>query len=206
MKTIIGLANSNCSWCLNAMAERLADRPLVNAVHVNAAAGCLEVDHDHDDPEALVVQIHDDLRGWVTADNGEAVMVDLDVHEETACRLASSKPSDAGNVEESPQGEFASLPLSIRFDPDRPVVANVVSHRSTTVFAVCLDVGQELAPHPAPAELTLMIMEGQPTITVAEAARLSAPGDVVAMGEGVMHSLSAGSQRTVVVGILQAKP
>lgn len=205
MKTVIGLANSNCSFCLNAMAERLAERPLVNAVHVNASAGCLEVDHDHDDPEALVAKIHDDLRGCVTADNGEVVMVEIDVHEESLCRLATS-PVSQGNADESPQAAFASVPSSIRFDPDRPVVANVASHPSTTVFVVCLDVGQELAPHPAPAELALLVMEGRPTITVAEAVQLSAPGDVAVMAQGIMHSLKAGAQRAVVVGVLRAEP
>lgn len=90
MQTIVGLANSNCSWCLNTMSDRLAARPLVRSVHLNAASGCLVVEHDHDDPAALVAEIHDDLRGWEVGDNGETVMVDLDVHEESACRLAPS--------------------------------------------------------------------------------------------------------------------
>lgn len=101
MKTTVGLASSNCSWCLNAMAERLAAQPLVRNVHVNAAAGCLEVDHDHDNPEALVAKIHDDLRGWATADNGEAVMVELDVQEESACLLAAS-PASQVNLDGGP--------------------------------------------------------------------------------------------------------
>jgi len=75
------------------MSDRLAARPLVRSVHVNAAAGCLVVEHDHDDPAALVAEIHDDLRGWEVGDNGETVMVDLDVHEESECRLAPGAPS-----------------------------------------------------------------------------------------------------------------
>ncbi len=88
MRTVVQLANSNCAWCLNAMADNLGARPLVHGVEVNAAAGCLVVDHDHDDPAALLAEIHDDLRGWEQADNGEAVMVDLGVHEEAQCRWA----------------------------------------------------------------------------------------------------------------------
>ncbi len=71
---MVGLANSNCSWCLNFMAARLAARPLVRSVHLDASNGCVVVEHDHD-PAALVGEIHDDLRGWVAADTGEVVMV-----------------------------------------------------------------------------------------------------------------------------------
>ncbi len=103
MRTVVGLANTNCSWCLNAMADRLAARPLVGRVHVDSAAGCLVVDHDHDDPTALVAEIHDDLRGFEAADNGEMVMVDLDVHEESQCRLAPARPAHPGGTEQPPR-------------------------------------------------------------------------------------------------------
>ena len=92
METVVELANSNCGWCLRVMSDRLLARPRVRRVHLNAAAGCLVVEHDHDDPAALVAGIHDDLRGWELADNGERVMVDLDVHEESECPWAATIP------------------------------------------------------------------------------------------------------------------
>jgi hypothetical protein len=74
--------------------ERLVDqlraRPLVRHVHLNASAGCLVVDHEYDDPGALIALIQHDLRGWELAGNGEAVMVDLAVHEESQCRWAGT--------------------------------------------------------------------------------------------------------------------
>lgn len=110
MRTVVGLANSNCAFCLNLMSGRLAARPLVRSVHLDAAAGCLVVDHDHDDPEALVAQIHDDLRGWEVAENGERLMVDLGVHEESACPSARTvggrqAGSDSHRVHCEPQAE-----------------------------------------------------------------------------------------------------
>ena len=90
MRTVVELANSNCIWCLNAMAEEVRARPLVRHVQLSASAGCLVVDHEHDDPGALVAGIQHELRGWELADNGEAVMVDLAVHEESECRWAGS--------------------------------------------------------------------------------------------------------------------
>ncbi len=103
MRTIVGLANSNCSWCLNVMADRLAARPLVHAVHLDATSGCLVVDHDDDDPAVLVAEIHSNLRGWEMADNGEAVMVDLGVHEASACRRAATAPTATRGGEGSGQ-------------------------------------------------------------------------------------------------------
>jgi hypothetical protein len=90
VRTIIQLGSSNCGWCLNAMADQLRARPLVGNVHLNASTGCLVVDHEHDDPAALIAGIQHDLRGWELAENGEAVMVDLDVHEESQCRWAGT--------------------------------------------------------------------------------------------------------------------
>ncbi|PZS22824.1 MAG: hypothetical protein DLM54_02340 [Acidimicrobiales bacterium] len=99
-------------------------------------------------------------------------------------------------------GSFRSF---VRFDPDQPVVASVTAHRSTKVFVVCLEVDQELPQHPAPMELTLLVIEGQPTVTVADKATLAAAGDVMVMAVGTPHSLKAGAQRAIVVGVLQAR-
>jgi len=73
------------------------------------------------------------------------------------------------------------------------------------VFVVCLEVDQELPEHPAPAELTLLVIEGQPTVTVAGVATATAVGDVMVMATGILHALKAGSQRAIVVGVLQAR-
>lgn len=99
MLTVVQLANSNCPWCLRAMSDRLRARPLVRQVHLDFTAGCLVVDHDYDRPAGLVAEIHDHLRGWELADNGEAVMVDLDVHEEAECRWAPGPPTPDGDAE-----------------------------------------------------------------------------------------------------------
>jgi hypothetical protein len=79
------------------MIDHLNARPLMRQVHVNATTGCLVVDHDHDSPVALIEEIHDDLRGWELAGNGERVMVDLDVHEETHCPLFPDVSREAGS-------------------------------------------------------------------------------------------------------------
>jgi hypothetical protein len=45
------------------MVDQLRARPLVRREHLNASAGCLVVDHEHDDREAMVAGIQHDLRG-----------------------------------------------------------------------------------------------------------------------------------------------
>ncbi len=63
-------------------------------------------------------------------------------------------------VPEAPQPTFASLRAATRFDPLQAVVATVASDRDITVFVVCLEPGQELPRHVAPAELTLLVTRG----------------------------------------------
>ncbi|MDQ6840620.1 MAG: cupin domain-containing protein [Actinomycetota bacterium] len=101
-----------------------------------------------------------------------------------------------------PSGSFRS---SIRFDPERPVVATVSTERATTVFVVCLEPAQALAQHPAPNELTLLVIDGQPLITVIDEACPTKPGDVLVVASGALHSLRAGSDRAVVVGVLTGR-
>ena len=101
---------------------------------------------------------------------------------------------------------FGSIRDVTRFDPDAPVVATVAVHLTTTIFVVCLDSGQELPTHAAPGALTLLVIEGHVTITIAGAEHLSHAGDVVVMSRGAPHSLSAGSGRAVVVGVLDKQP
>jgi hypothetical protein len=96
MRTVVDLTNNNCTWCQDAMIARLRARPLVRGVHVSTSAGCLVVDHDHDSPAALMAEVRDNLRGWELADNGERVMVNLDVHERGECPLWVAPRSEDG--------------------------------------------------------------------------------------------------------------
>lgn len=77
MQTVIKLGDSNCPWCLNAMVEHLRVRPRVREVQINASAGCLVVNHDHDDVAELLADIGEVLRGSVEMSNGEVVMIAL---------------------------------------------------------------------------------------------------------------------------------
>jgi copper chaperone CopZ len=75
MRTLISVENANCSYCMNAVRDELLARPLVHHVEMSPRAGCLEVEHDHDDPSALVGLLRQSLHGWRVTDNGEVVMV-----------------------------------------------------------------------------------------------------------------------------------
>ena len=75
MRTRVRVADANCPYCMNDVRDELLSRPLVHGVHTSAVAGCLEVDHDHDDPGALIAVLQRSLHGWQIADNGEVVMV-----------------------------------------------------------------------------------------------------------------------------------
>lgn len=75
METMVQLEGANCTYCMNAVKDELLARPLVRDVHMSAVAGCLVVEHDHDDPSALVAVLRRSLHGWEAADNGEIVSV-----------------------------------------------------------------------------------------------------------------------------------
>lgn len=101
---------------------------------------------------------------------------------------------------------LGSLRQATRFNPDKAVVATVVSDSGTRVFVVCLEPAQVLPPHPAPAGLTLIVTQGEPVITVQGSSHSTTPGDVVVMATGALHTLRAGPHRAVVVGVLNRLP
>ncbi|MDP9335705.1 MAG: hypothetical protein M3Q30_20690 [Actinomycetota bacterium] len=107
---------------------------------------------------------------------------------------------------DAPEPGLGSFRAATRFDPHEAVVAAVTSDLATTVFVVCLEPAQELPQHPAPAELTLLVIKGEPAITVTDISRSTTPGDVVVVAAGAIHALRAGPQRAVVVGVLNGRP
>lgn len=96
-----------------------------------------------------------------------------------------------------------SIRDTIRFKPDRVVVATILNHGSTRIFAVCLEPGQELASHAVPGDLTLQVFEGNPTLTVGDSTLSAAEGDVVIVPRGTEHAVQTGDGRAVVVGTLR---
>ncbi len=86
-RTLIEFSGANCSWCLNTTLVHLRSHQSVRSARVREGAGCVEVDHDAGDLDELLTGLNADLRGWQKADNGERVMVNLRVHEESQCSL-----------------------------------------------------------------------------------------------------------------------
>lgn len=75
MRTLVRVENANCTYCMNEVRTELLARPLVHDVRLSATAGCWEVMHDHDDPQALTELLQRSLHGWQVTDNGEIVEV-----------------------------------------------------------------------------------------------------------------------------------
>ena len=90
MHTAIDLGNSNCPTCLNAMVDDLRAHPQVTRVHSNAAIGCLEVEHNFEDPAEIIDSIRANLRGSVQASNGELGMFELQAHIGSRCPLKAN--------------------------------------------------------------------------------------------------------------------
>ncbi|MGH9066113.1 MAG: hypothetical protein ACRD0J_01105 [Acidimicrobiales bacterium] len=67
------------------MLAHLRSHESVSRAELRAGRGCIEVDHDTGDFAELLEGVRADLRGWRQADNGERVMIDLDVHPSSMC-------------------------------------------------------------------------------------------------------------------------
>jgi len=83
--TLIEFHGANCSWCLRNTIDHLRSFDSVVSARERMGTGCIEVDHDAADIDELLAGVQADLRGWEQADNGERVMVDLQVHEAAQC-------------------------------------------------------------------------------------------------------------------------
>lgn len=96
-----------------------------------------------------------------------------------------------------------SWPGAVAFDSERAVVRPVANGHGGRVFVVGLVPGQQLAEHPAPGPLCLLVVEGAARIMVEGAVHDCVTGGCALMGPGARHSLLAlGGQRAVVVGVL----
>lgn len=95
MRTLIRVENANCPDCLNAIQDVLMARALVQSVHIHAADGCIEVEHDHDAPDELVELLGTSLRGWQMADNGEIMQVPTNPAVAHVCHLHDSQSQPA---------------------------------------------------------------------------------------------------------------
>lgn len=77
MKTYIHLQDANCPVCLDEVADRIRQRPLVAHVELSSTGQCLEVDHADDDVDTLLSTVRTSLRGFVVADNSETVQTQV---------------------------------------------------------------------------------------------------------------------------------
>jgi hypothetical protein len=95
MRTLIRVENANCTDCLNTIQDVLTARSLVKSVQLHAADGCIEVEHNHDEPEALVELLRTSLRGWQMADNGEIIQIPSIPEVKHLCHLHDTQPQPA---------------------------------------------------------------------------------------------------------------
>ncbi len=95
MRTLIRVDNANCTYCMNAVRDALLARPLVHAVRSSAVAGCWEIDHDHDDLDAITNLVRQSLHGWEIADNGEIIMIATTPEVRDRCALHGTDPNQS---------------------------------------------------------------------------------------------------------------
>lgn len=92
-RTVIEFSGANCVWCLNNTLAHLRSHESVLSARLQKGTACIEVDHDAGDLDELLAGLQADLRGWQRADNGERVIVDLQVHDSSECPFGRSAGS-----------------------------------------------------------------------------------------------------------------
>jgi quercetin dioxygenase-like cupin family protein len=98
---------------------------------------------------------------------------------------------------------FRSIAEVARFDPDRPVKADLWQGERLFVGLNCFEPGQSQRVHVhAGADKFYLVVSGRATFTVGEATHEAGPGTVVWAPADIPHGVAAALERTVLlVGI-----
>lgn len=88
-RTMFEFDGANCGWCLSRTLAHLRADERVRWAALQAGSSCIEVHHTASDAGDLLTGVGALLRGWRQADNGERVIVDLDVHPSSSCPAAN---------------------------------------------------------------------------------------------------------------------
>lgn len=132
MRTLIRVENANCTDCLNAIQDVLMARSLVQSVHLHAADGCIEVEHTHDEPAALVDLLRTSLRGWQMADNGEIMQTPSIPEVAHVCHLHDTRSSQAPVHDRQPTDLGGESPCFAHlFDAEGKPTNQAPNHRLT---------------------------------------------------------------------------
>ena len=85
---------------------------------------------------------------------------------------------------------------AVEYSSDRPVIRAISDIDTMRAFVVGLEPGQELREHPAPGDLTLIVVAGDAVIPIDGIERHASIGAVVVLPKGAPHSIRAGRLST----------
>lgn len=86
-------------------------------------------------------------------------------------------------------GEVFRLTDQINYSGDKVEFLNVMNTPNGGVGLMALETGQKLDSHVAPAELFVLVLEGEIVFNVDDKANQMKEGDILMLGEGVRHSV-----------------
>lgn len=66
----------------------------------------------------------------------------------------------------------------------------IMSSHNGSVVLVALDKNSHLAPHPAPEDVLIYLIEGEADFKIAEDVERLSPGDSLLLAKGTLHSVS----------------
>ena len=86
-------------------------------------------------------------------------------------------------------GEVFRLTDQIKSSSDKVAFLNVMNTSNGGVAVMALEEGQKLDTHAAPAELFVLVLEGEIVFSLEEERNVMKEGDILMLGEGVRHAV-----------------
>lgn len=86
-------------------------------------------------------------------------------------------------------GEVFRLTDQIKSSSDKVAFLNVMNTSNGGVGLMALEAGQKLDTHAAPAELLVLVLEGEIVFSLEDKGNVMKEGDILMVGEGVRHAV-----------------
>jgi len=88
----------------------------------------------------------------------------------------------------------------VECSPDNPLKKDLIRMKGSNIVLVCLQAGQEIAPHPEPYAVVFVVLQGEGVITAGSARHPVKPLHLVSVGKDENRGVQC-DQRMMLLGI-----
>jgi hypothetical protein len=92
------------------------------------------------------------------------------------------------------------LSQTVEYSPKGPVKKDLVRAAGSNIVLVCLEEGQEIAPHPEPYAVVFVVLQGEGTITAGRVEHEVKPWHLISIGKDEHRGIRT-RKRMILLGI-----